>query len=242
MFLSLQNKIFPKAIKITPSPVNSLSCILNNNNVHSKFIVLNTSLNSRVILNQPLRNYVTENENKKNDNNNKEKLSQQQKNTKIGFFHKKPKEVFRFTDPRVEQMRIDLEKRTVWRDPYEKAKKLGRPISPKSTMSSKQHIYSLIHRTIGVILCTGFTVIALTYPFMNYQWSSVVQYLSTLSPRTALIGKIIIGTPLSYYTLTLFKKLIWESTKGFNKNFIRKTDRLTFYASLILAAALAGFL
>jgi len=43
---------------------------------------------------------------------------------------------------------------------------------------------------------------------MNYQWSSVVQFLSTLSPQTALISKIIIGTPLSYYTLTLFKKLV----------------------------------
>jgi len=43
---------------------------------------------------------------------------------------------------------------------------------------------------------------------MNYQWPSVVQFLSTLSPRTALIGKIVIGTPLSYYTLTLFKKLV----------------------------------
>jgi len=52
-------------------------------------------------------------------------------------------------------MRLDMEKRKVWRDPYEEAKKLGRPISPKSTMSSKQHKYSIIHRSIGVILCTG---------------------------------------------------------------------------------------
>jgi len=82
-------------------------------------------------------------------------VKNQQNTKKRGFFHKKPKETFKFTDPRVEQMRIDLEKRKVWRDPYENAKKLGRPISPKSTMSSKQHKYSLIHRTIGVVLCSG---------------------------------------------------------------------------------------
>lgn len=236
MFLSLQSKVVPKAIKIA-SPVNSLTCILNNN-VNSKFVVLNTSLNSKkIILHQPLRTYATN-----NDVDDKKQVKNQQNTKKRGFFHKKPKETFKFTDPRVEQMRIDLEKRKVWRDPYENAKKLGRPISPKSTMSSKQHKYSLIHRTIGVVLCSGFTLVALTYPFMNYQWSSVIQFLSTLSPRTALIGKIVIGTPLSYYTLNLFKKLIWESTKGFNKNFIRKTDRLTLYASIVLAAALAGFL
>jgi len=233
MFLSLQNKVFPKAIKVA-SPVNSLSSILNNN-VNSKFVVLNTSLHPKIILNQPLRNYATSKDDQK-------QISNPSTTKKGGIFHKKPKETFKFTDPRVEQMRIDLEKRKVWRDPYENAKKLGRPISPKSTMSSKQHIYSIIHRSIGVVLCSGFTIFALSYPFMNYQWSSVVNFLSTLSPKTALMGKIIIGTPLSYYTLTLFKKLIWESTKGFNKNFIRKTDRLTFYASFILAAALAGFL
>jgi len=236
MFLSLQSRVVPKAIKVA-KPASSLSCILSNN-VSSKFIVLNTSLNSKIILNQPLRNYAT---NSKNDND-KKQVQNAPKVKKGGFFHKKPKETFKFSDPRVEQMRIDLEKRKVWRDPYENAKKLGRPISPKSTMSSKQHKYSLIHRSIGVALCAGFTIISLTYPFMNYQWPSVVQFLSTLSPRTALIGKIVIGTPLSYYTLTLFKKLIWESTKGFNKNFIRKTDRLTFYASIVLACALAGFL
>jgi len=234
MFISLKNRVVPKAFKIA-TPVNSISCILNNN-ANSKFIVLNTSLRSKVILNQPLRNYATA---KIEDD---KKQIQNPKKNKVGFFHKKPKEVFKFSDPRVEQMRLDMEKRKVWRDPYEEAKKLGRPISPKSTMSSKQHKYSIIHRSIGVILCTGFTIFSLSYPFMNYQWSSVVQFLSTLSPQTALISKIIIGTPLSYYTLTLFKKLIWESTKGFNKNFIRKTDRITFYASLILAAGLAGFL
>jgi len=57
MFLSLQNRVVPKAFKIA-TPVNSISCILNNN-ANSKFIVLNTSLRSKVILNQPLRNYAT---------------------------------------------------------------------------------------------------------------------------------------------------------------------------------------
>ncbi|ORX55440.1 hypothetical protein BCR36DRAFT_403015 [Piromyces finnis] len=235
MLLSIQSRVISKTVKAV-KPVNSLSCILNSNNINSKFVVLNTSLNSKYILNQPLRNYATK------IDDNKKQTQDTQKVKKEGIFHKKPKETFKFTDPRVEQMRIDLEKRKVWRDPYEEAKKLGRPIAPKSTMSSKQHIYSLIHRTIGVALCTGFTVISLTYPFLNYQWSSVLQFLSTLSPTTSLIGKIVIGTPLSYYTLTLLKKLIWESTKGFNKNFIRKTDRLTFYASIVLACALAGFL
>ncbi|OUM69584.1 hypothetical protein PIROE2DRAFT_2449 [Piromyces sp. E2] len=205
MFLSLQSRIVPKAIKVAKPSVSSLTCILNNN-VNSKFIVLNTSLNSKIILNQPLRNYATSS---KNDDD-KKQVQNTPKVKSRGLFHRKPKETFKFTDPRVEQMRIDLEKRKVWRDPYENAKKLGRPISPKSTMSSKQHKYSIIHRSIGVVLCAGFTIISLSYPFMNYQWSSVVQYLSTLSPGTALIGKIIIGTPLSYYTLTLFKKLVNE--------------------------------
>jgi len=71
-------------------------------------------------------------------------------------------------------MRIDLEKRKVWRDPYENAKKLGRPISPKTTISSKQHKYSLIHRTIGVVLCSGIAVyIYINFFFLNFYFCHI---------------------------------------------------------------------
>ncbi|KAJ3010709.1 cytochrome b subunit of succinate dehydrogenase, Sdh3p [Thoreauomyces humboldtii] len=135
----------------------------------------------------------------------------------------------------------DAAKPTLDIDPFKKAERLGRPMSPHMTIYDPQLTWymSIFTRITGVGLTSIFYFGSIWYGISPYASGDVVSLVHSLPPAVLIGGKAILAVPIIFHSTNGVRHLIWDTTKALTIKGVYNTGYVVLGLTAVGTVALA---